>query len=735
MDRPPVLPFTQLWFDRLPDYLRNSDESGDLIHFMSLIGDQADEILKEIDAISFYPLDDGGAPGDTSALVDPTKAGELGDPYKHLKWLSQLVGARLNQADSIDAQIDAIRFASAGWKAGTRQALADAATSVLTGTRYVSIEPEYAGDPWAIAIRTRASETPDDTAVVNAILSKRAKPAGFVLINVSYSASWDTLESLRAEWDQWDGFSWITIEETGLPGDDAGNIPPPDSQSSDTNPGIVIPFLISTSPSNKSVDVDPTLPYVATFSDMGTDPSTITAVFTKGDGTVIPIYGYNDPSNPNFPDNDDYEYNSAVDSGTNSTGGIRKWYPVGGSWPSGETVTAALTGAFVPPGFGSEVVFPIPQDPPFQFTVKLTDIVPPTVITTMPLQGSTGIALNSLIDVVFSEDIDQTTLTSSSIVLTAIGGGTIATTRIYDSPSKTLTITPTGTILNGTGYLLSLTTAIKDLAGNAMATGFQYSWTTVTAPTQPTPPPIATPFVKTYEFQPTTALDYVNDWWAPYDGASTWNAGTFRKSQIVVDTAAKVLNINGIQDSTKKAAGALSNLIAGGVAMGRRKIDPKIGGAVEFYVRCDKGNGFGPAIFLWPDSNVWPKDGEDDGLEVPRGNRQAGTHTIHYQDSGGTGQQIGRSTPGSFFPSGIDYSQWHTVRIEHLPNRISEFVDGIKINETTDVTKIPTGSKLHPVIQMDMGKAGMNWIDLADSTTPSLVRLQIGWIKVYDYKP
>lgn len=158
-----------------------------------------------------------------------TRPSALGDPDQAnaawLPWLAQMVGARLDPGASEEEKRDTIRFATSGWRAGTRAAIIDAARSALTGTKLASLYPHTkvtgggdleAGTPWDITIVTKTSETPDPDIVLGAILRKGVKPAGAVLWHKSYGTDWATLESLRPTWADWDGATWTEIEETGL---------------------------------------------------------------------------------------------------------------------------------------------------------------------------------------------------------------------------------------------------------------------------------------------------------------------------------------------------------------------------------------------------------------------------------------------------------------------------------------------------------------------------------------
>lgn len=169
-----------------------------------------DELVQWIEARASRP----------SALTDP----DLADAA-WLPWLAQLVGAQLDPNASIAEQRDTIRYATSGWRAGTRGAVADAARSALTGTRYAKVYPHMTADanlglvpgtPWDVTVVTRATETPDVDAVLGAILRKGVKPAGVVLWHKAYEATWDTWEAVFPTWAEWDAATWDQMQEAGL---------------------------------------------------------------------------------------------------------------------------------------------------------------------------------------------------------------------------------------------------------------------------------------------------------------------------------------------------------------------------------------------------------------------------------------------------------------------------------------------------------------------------------------
>lgn len=183
--------FTDRWYNSLPQHYRDADEplGYPLLRYMSLLGDQAGEIFTLLTRINYIPPEDGGAHGDTSDLVDPAAA-----DLAWLPWLGQLVGVKLTPAITGQAARDAVAGAVSGFQVGTKTAIANAARSALTGTRYVkvydhSITTVGDGGVWDVLIVTRTSETADINAVIAAVSTKNAKPAGVTLHYMAYSAT------------------------------------------------------------------------------------------------------------------------------------------------------------------------------------------------------------------------------------------------------------------------------------------------------------------------------------------------------------------------------------------------------------------------------------------------------------------------------------------------------------------------------------------------------------------
>lgn len=238
---PVVNPFAGRIFDRLPQAYRVADANGGypLRLYLDAVTTRLGDIQVVIDRITGQRPVGPVSPEPWSlhpeAIADyranrVLRISELGDPLTAdaawLPWLVQLVGGTLDPAASVTEQRDTIRYATSGWKAGTRRSIENAARSALIGSQYAKVLPHTlddgnAGTEWDVVVMTRSSETPDVGAVLGAVLRKGVKPAGVVLRHRPYEATWDQLEARRPTWDLWEAddkgvVTWDRLAETGL---------------------------------------------------------------------------------------------------------------------------------------------------------------------------------------------------------------------------------------------------------------------------------------------------------------------------------------------------------------------------------------------------------------------------------------------------------------------------------------------------------------------------------------
>ncbi|MDP3012839.1 MAG: Ig-like domain-containing protein, partial [Candidatus Subteraquimicrobiales bacterium] len=105
------------------------------------------------------------------------------------------------------------------------------------------------------------------------------------------------------------------------------------------------------------------------------------------------------------------------------------------------------------------------------------DNTAPTVTSTIPASNASGVSPSTTVKATFSEDIDGATITTSTFTLKT-GETSVSGTTSYDAGTKTATFTPSASLAKGTAYTATLTTGVKDKAGNPLAAS--YSWNFVT---------------------------------------------------------------------------------------------------------------------------------------------------------------------------------------------------------------------------------------------------------------
>jgi Ca2+-binding RTX toxin-like protein len=105
-----------------------------------------------------------------------------------------------------------------------------------------------------------------------------------------------------------------------------------------------------------------------------------------------------------------------------------------------------------------------------------------------PANAATGVALNTNVEATFSEDMDAYTIAGSNFTLYKQGSSTPAIgcwSAPYSSVTKTATVDPCFDLEASTTYTASIkggTTGVKDLAGNALAQDYSWSFTTAASP-------------------------------------------------------------------------------------------------------------------------------------------------------------------------------------------------------------------------------------------------------------
>ncbi len=196
------------------------------------------------------------------------------------------------------------------------------------------------------------------------------------------------------------------------------------------------------------------------------------------------------------------------------------------------------------------------------------------------------------------------------------------------------------------------------------------------------------------------ALD--EDHWSPYRGRTTDDVGQHDPDNLTVSD------------------GTLKLTSRGNTSAGMAWDDGQKYGRWEARVRSQAGNGYGPVMLLWPDSEKWPEDGEIDMMEIPDGDRTKAHFTVHWGDDN---SQDSASASG-------DFTQWHNFAVEWTPDHIIGYLDGVEFYRTEDKDANPPGP-MHFAMQQDIGPYGTDWIPAPDATTPAEVTFEVDWVRIY----
>ncbi|HVU89697.1 MAG TPA: Ig-like domain-containing protein [Pirellulales bacterium] len=173
------------------------------------------------------------------------------------------------------------------------------------------------------------------------------------------------------------------------------------------------------------------------------------------------------------------------------------------------------------------------------------DLTPPTVAAVTPLGASTGVSVNTPVTVTFSEAVNPSSVTTSTIQLRDSNNNLVAGTVTYNAATKTATLTPTSSLSNSMMYMMTIVGGaggVTDLAGNSLATNIFSSFTTVAAPPPDTTPPTVVSVTPI--------------------GASTGVA----TSAVVTVTFSEALNVSTVNSGTIQLRDSNGNLVSGTVS-------------------------------------------------------------------------------------------------------------------------------------------------------------------------
>lgn len=129
----------------------------------------------------------------------------------------------------------------------------------------------------------------------------------------------------------------------------------------------------------------------------------------------------------------------------------------------------------------------------FTKSFRTADVTPPTVVSSNPVDAAFSVSVNTPVSVVFSKEMDASTITTSSMTLRLTSSGAFAAGSIaYDAATRTAVYQPSSPLLSGSGYTITVSTSVRGSNGVALAQPFLSTFTTVAVvpPADVTPPSV-----------------------------------------------------------------------------------------------------------------------------------------------------------------------------------------------------------------------------------------------------
>ncbi|MFH1231523.1 MAG: Ig-like domain-containing protein [Planctomycetota bacterium] len=117
----------------------------------------------------------------------------------------------------------------------------------------------------------------------------------------------------------------------------------------------------------------------------------------------------------------------------------------------------------------------------WSFTTAAPDTTPPTVLSVSPSNNSIDVSVSTNISVTFSEAMNQSTAQGAFSISPSVSGA-------FSWTGNIMTFDPTGNLTYSTLYTCTISNAATDLAGNNIASQYQWSFTTSAL----SPPPTCT---------------------------------------------------------------------------------------------------------------------------------------------------------------------------------------------------------------------------------------------------
>jgi len=214
------------------------------------------------------------------------------------------------------------------------------------------------------------------------------------------------------------------------------------------------PTVISTLPANGATNVVINTPISATFSE-AMNPSSIsgsTFTVTGPGGTAV--------------------------AGTVTYSGVTAAFATTANLAFGTVYTATIT-----TGASDMAGQPLVANYVWSFT---TITPPPAVISTIPVNGATGVPLTQVLSATFNEAMKCSTLASPATTFVVTGPGVTAVAGTVACAGAVATFTPAAGLAVNTIYTATITTGAQSLVGTPMGANYVWTFRTLPASTAPT---------------------------------------------------------------------------------------------------------------------------------------------------------------------------------------------------------------------------------------------------------
>ena len=202
---------------------------------------------------------------------------------------------------------------------------------------------------------------------------------------------------------------------------------------------------------------------------------------------------------------------------------------------------------------------------------------------------------------------------------------------------------------------------------------------------------------------------YGSKWDAyPYGWKDTSKRGTYDPKILSVNNGMMNMRLHTTSDGVHHVAAPMPRIGTPG--------HNQLYGRYEVRFRADAVAGYKTAWLLWPQSEVWPRDGE---IDFPEGDLDGKIHAFMHRQGGTSGGDQ------DAFSTNARFTDWHTATLEWLPNKVVFMLDGQVIGTST--SRIPN-TPMHWVLQTETK---------LDGTVPNDTsgNVQIDRVSVWKYTP